>query len=155
MSIKGSKDGDIGYGRPPRSTQFKKGKSGNPRGRPKGAKSLSDRLSKALNETVTINENGTRRRLPKCEALMIQLVNKALVGDTKSIRLVLEMVGPLSEHGRQAELEASHREGADAHERLTKKLAQMSERLRAGLPLFPDETEEPETSDDAGDPQRS
>lgn len=155
MSKSGEKDHEVGYGRPPRHSQFKKGKSGNPKGRRKRAKSLIDLFLKALDEKVTINENGSRRKISKRDALAKQLVNKAVSGDNISTKLVLDIIGPLSEHRRQAELEASHRGGADAHERLTKKLAQMSERLRAGLPLFPDETGEPETSDDTGDPQRS
>jgi hypothetical protein len=131
MSKSGKKNYDVGYRRPPSKTQFKKGESGNPRGRPKGAKSLTDRLMKALSETVTVNENGSRRRIPKCDALMIQLANKALGGDIKSVRLVLEMIGPLSERGRRAELEASYREDSTARERLTKKISQISERIRA------------------------
>jgi len=91
MSKSGKKNYDVGYRRPPGNTQFKKGESGNPRGRPKGAKSLTDRLMKALSETVTVNENGSRRKIPKCDALVIQLANKALGGDIRSVRLVLEM----------------------------------------------------------------
>ena len=130
MYKKREKDYEIGYGRPP-SNQFKKGQSGNPNGRPKGAKSLSDHLMKALNEPVTINENGSRRKIPRRDALMKQLLNKALGGDIRSIKLILELVGPLSERGRQAELEASYREDSTARERLTKKINQISERIRA------------------------
>jgi hypothetical protein len=31
----------VGYGRPPLATRFRAGQSGNPRGRPKGARNLS------------------------------------------------------------------------------------------------------------------
>jgi len=141
MFKKRGKDYEIGYGRPPRN-QFKKGQSGNPNGRPKGAKSLSDHLMKALNEPVTINENGSRRKIPRRDALMKQLLNKALGGDIRSIKLILELVGPLSERGRQAELEASYREDSTARERLTKKIAMISERFRTGQPLFPEDSKE-------------
>jgi Family of unknown function (DUF5681) len=137
MSKIGRKDYEIGYGRPPKN-QFKKGQSGNPRGRPKRAKSLSDRLKKALSETVTINENGSRRKIQKSDALMIQLANKAVGGDIRSLRLVLELIGPLSEQGRQVELEASYQEKSTARETLAKKLDQMRERLDAGRPLLDD-----------------
>ena len=40
----------VGYGKPPKHTRFKKGRSGNPRGRPRGAKNLSTLLFGALNE---------------------------------------------------------------------------------------------------------
>src|SRR5258705_12313658 len=97
---------------------------------------------KALSETVTVNENGSRRKIPKCDALMIQLANKALGGDIKSVRLVLEMIGPLSKRGHRAELEASYREDSTARERLTKKIAMISERMRTGQPLFPEDSKE-------------
>jgi hypothetical protein len=87
-------------------------------------------------------------------AIAKQLVNKAVSGDNKFVKLILEMIGPSSERGRQEELEASHREGADARERVARKLQQMSERLNAGLPLVPEETEEPETSENAKDAKR-
>ena len=64
--------------------------------------------------------------------MMIQLANKGLVGDIRSLRLILEMIGPLSEWGRQVELEASYRESSTARESLAKKLDQLRERLRAG-----------------------
>ena len=43
-----ARDYEIGYGRPPKHTQFKKGQSGNPEGRPKGIKSLSTELDDEL-----------------------------------------------------------------------------------------------------------
>jgi Family of unknown function (DUF5681) len=55
-------DYEVGYGRPPRHTRFVKGQSGNPRGRPPGAKNLSSLLGEALNETVIVTENGGRRK---------------------------------------------------------------------------------------------
>ena len=41
-------DYEVGYGKPPRHTWFKKGQSGNPRGRPCGSKNLKTLLSEAL-----------------------------------------------------------------------------------------------------------
>lgn len=144
MSKRGGKDYEIGYGRPPRRSRFVKGRSGNPKGRPKGVRSLTDRFAKALDERVTINENGSRRTIPKSDAVMKQLVNKAASGDFRSIKLILEMAGPLSERGRQAELEAKYQEDSNVKEQLDRKLDQMAERLRAGLPLFPEDTKDTE-----------
>jgi hypothetical protein len=80
---------DVGYGKPPRHSQFGKGHSGNPRGRAKGSRNLSTLLDGALNERVIVSENGKRKRITKREAILKQLVNKAASGDPKSIQMLL------------------------------------------------------------------
>ncbi len=117
---------------------IKKGQSGNPSGRRKSAKSLSECFLEALDEKVTINENGIRRKITKWKALLKQLVNKAVSGDIKSIKLALEFMGALDERERLTRSEATYRDDSSARERLTKKLDQMHERLLAGRPLFDD-----------------
>jgi Family of unknown function (DUF5681) len=79
----------VGFGKPPRSTRFCKGQSGNPKGRPRGSKNLATMMEKVLKEPVVISENGKRRRITKREALIKQLVNKAIAGDPRSIKLML------------------------------------------------------------------
>jgi len=55
----------------------KRGQSGNPRGRPPGSKNLTTLLNDALNESVTIIENGRPRKISKREAMIKQLVDKS------------------------------------------------------------------------------
>jgi hypothetical protein len=54
---------EVGYGMPPRGTQFKKGISGIPKGRPKKALDFDDALLRESMAFVTINENGRPRRI--------------------------------------------------------------------------------------------
>jgi Family of unknown function (DUF5681) len=75
------KNSKIGYGKPPKHTQFVKGKSGNPKGRPKGSQNLATLLEKIIRQRVTVTENGRSREMSKAEAIFIQMVNKALRGD--------------------------------------------------------------------------
>jgi hypothetical protein len=82
----------IGYGKPPRHTRFQKGRSGNPRGRRKGARNFTTVVEEALRESVTINENGRRMTATKMEVIFKQLVNKAAKGDYRSIQLVISYV---------------------------------------------------------------
>src|SRR4051794_30287992 len=71
----------VGYCRPPEKSQFQKGNSGNPAGRPKGRQNLVTTLERTLNENVVINENGQRKTISKLDAAVKRLVNKAIEGD--------------------------------------------------------------------------
>ena len=86
------RDYEVGYGKPPRDTRFKPGRSGNPRGRPNGSKNLSTLLSEALNEPVIVIENGRRRKVAKRQAIITQLVNRSAKADLKATQIVLAML---------------------------------------------------------------
>lgn len=79
----------VGYGKPPRETRFRKGRSGNPGGRPRGSRNLATLMGEALAERVVINENGRRKKAVKIEVIVKQLVNKATQGDHRSIQLLM------------------------------------------------------------------
>ena len=81
-------DDDVGYGRPPTRNRFKKGQSGNPKGRPKGAKNFATALSTELNGRIVISENGKRRKISRREVIAKQLVNRAVTGDHKSLPIL-------------------------------------------------------------------
>jgi hypothetical protein len=79
---------EVGYGRPPKQNRFRKGQSGNPKGRPKGHLNLATVLEQEMQEAVIINENGTRRKVTKLEAACKQLANKAASGDLAALKLL-------------------------------------------------------------------
>jgi uncharacterized protein DUF5681 len=78
-------DKPVGYGAPPEATRFKKGVSGNPKGRPKGSLNVATVFTKTLRERVLINEHGQRKTVTKLEAALKQLVNKAASGDLRAL----------------------------------------------------------------------
>lgn len=85
-----NQDDDVGYCKSPRGTQFQKGQSGNPGGRPKGATDPRAALRKALSEKVVINENGERKTVTKLEAAAKQMANQAVKGDPRAANKVLD-----------------------------------------------------------------
>ena len=86
------RDYDVGYRKPPRHSRFKKGQSGNPRGRPSGSKNLSTLLSEALDEPVIVAENGKRRKISKRQAVITQLVNQSAKGDWRAAKILLDIL---------------------------------------------------------------
>jgi hypothetical protein len=85
---------EVGFGKPPRSNQFKPGESGNPAGRPRHAKNFATALEDELRAPVTVTENGKRKRISKREVIAKHLVNKAASGDLKAIPLLLSETRP-------------------------------------------------------------
>ena len=82
----------VGYGKPPRHSGFQKGRSGNPKGRPKGSKNFATLLADALDEKVQITEDGKRRRIAKRELVIKQLVNKSAAADLRAIKQLTDIV---------------------------------------------------------------
>jgi len=81
----------VGYGKPPKGTRFKKGKSGNPRGRPKGSLNLATDLTAELGEHITVREDGRPRKVSKQRALIKSLMAKALQGDVRATASLLAL----------------------------------------------------------------
>jgi hypothetical protein len=81
----------VGRGKPPRSTQFQKGRSGNPRGRPRG-RHRSIPHDHVLGRMVTIREDGAERRITAAEAFLLQLTKKGLDGCSASARSSLQVI---------------------------------------------------------------
>lgn len=85
-------DYEIGYGKPPKRNRFKKGKSGNPKGRPKGQKNFATILNAELSEKLTIKEAGKPRKVTKMEAVVKQLVTRAVNGDARAMAELIRQI---------------------------------------------------------------
>ena len=83
---------EIGYRKPPRNTRFRKGRSGNPTGRPRGSNNLDTLLGKELTERIHIRESGRRRTITKLAAIVKQQVNCALSGDRAAAKFVIDQI---------------------------------------------------------------
>ena len=85
-------DYGIGYGKPPRATQFMKGQSGNPKGRPKGTRNLKSDLLDELQERVLIREGTNSTQVSKQRAIIKRLIAKSINGDTRSMNIALNLM---------------------------------------------------------------
>lgn len=93
----------VGYGRPPQSTRFPKGTSGNPKGRPRGRRKEPP-YEAVLGQMVTVRDENGERRVTAAEAFLLHVTKRGLEGDGPAARAAMAAI----EEARAA------RGGADA-----------------------------------------
>jgi hypothetical protein len=87
----------VGYRRPPKASQFAAGKSGNPKGRPKGSRSVGAVLQDIIQQKIVVTENGKTRRIPALEVMLRRLANDAMRSDAGAIKLLLSLIDRYAE----------------------------------------------------------
>lgn len=88
---------NVGYGRPPKVSQFQKGKSGNSSGRPKQDPGIPAVFRKVSKQKVTANGPSGQQCITKLEASVTQLVNKAASGDLRAMKVFVKMASRFPE----------------------------------------------------------
>ena len=89
-----------GYKNPPKEYQFKKGKSGNPKGRPRKKQQPSsdlnldimESLHRELSKTISVQENGQHRVITKLDAIFAQLVAQSVNGKPSQQKMLLGLL---------------------------------------------------------------
>lgn len=84
------RDYPVGRGRPPQHTQFTKGQSGNPAGRPKGSRNIRTAIENELLSAATVREGGRQVKTTKLQVVLKSLISRAAHGDTKAAAVVLD-----------------------------------------------------------------
>ena len=87
-------NGKVGYKNPPLKSRFKPGRSGNPKGRPRGSRNMTTLLDEELRKPVSITEYGRSRKIPKGKAIVKRLAEKALNGDLKALVTIFALLRP-------------------------------------------------------------
>ena len=109
----GSKKGgdyEVGYKKPPKHGQFKKGQSGNPAGRRKGKVTIAGAgtvFSEVMAELIPVNDNGKRRNMSILRALFMTDVKKALKNDNAASKRVLSLILNLLDRNQPESVEDS------------------------------------------------
>ena len=91
-------DYEVGYGKPPAKNKFKKGQSGNLKGRPKKPLDLQKLFIAELKSSMTITESGKKKKVSKLEALTKSIIVHAMQGDKNYAKFVLDWIKALPKY---------------------------------------------------------
>jgi hypothetical protein len=80
----------VGYGRPPVHSQFKPGRSGNPKGRPKGSHNVAAERRKFFATKIVLPVGGKKRRVSRIAALDWKQWHQAMHGDHRAAKLTYD-----------------------------------------------------------------
>jgi Family of unknown function (DUF5681) len=122
-----SDESPVGYRRPPVHSRFKKGQSGNPRGRPNRVPDFMEDAAEILGGTVTGQAKGKPITLPAVQAMFRTLCRQALKGDNQALRRVIELMLTLEPVARDR---AKKKKAEDA--RLREAARKFDRLMRAG-----------------------
>ncbi|MEP1230771.1 MAG: DUF5681 domain-containing protein [Litorimonas sp.] len=84
---------EVGYGRPPKTRQFKPGRSGNPKGRSKGSRNMKTDLNVALKARMRVTKDGRAVSMSTQQVLIAKLIEQSLKGDIRSLSKLFDLVG--------------------------------------------------------------
>jgi hypothetical protein len=136
-----SSKNDVGYRRPPKATRFKKGRSGNPRGRPKGgSRNIGKVLLDVTRQKVSVTENGKTRQMPALEVAIRRLTNEAIQKDQSALKLLFSLME------RYADLSEAI-VAPDIDEVLAEDQEILERYLRKPSSPAPDQTEDPDNKE--------
>jgi hypothetical protein len=80
----------VGYKKPPAATRFQPGKSGNPKGRPKGGGAFDPLIFRVMEEPFVVTEGGRKLQMPAEEVILRGMRTKAMNGDVKAAKFLME-----------------------------------------------------------------
>jgi len=135
-SLTAAPEEKVGYKNPPKATRFKKGQSGNPKGRPKGRPNNVTILNDLLAEKMPARIQGKTRHVSALEAMMRRQIIKALEGDARSCKLVIEW---LSRFAKDTPEDANEATNSPSFEDLSEEDSLIMQRILAS---FAGESEE-------------
>jgi hypothetical protein len=122
-------DYQIGYGRPPPQHQFKSGRSGNPKGRPRGNPTTGDVFMKEAARLIRIKKGEDIETITKLEGIVRRLLQMALEGDVAAARLAFAVLAqPGTNDGQSASPE--HEEFGDISDDVMRRMLARFEHLR-------------------------
>jgi len=121
-------DYDVGFGKPPKGSQFKPGVSGNPKGRPKWKNDgmLTDLVGKELYRAMRINQNGERISMPALQVALRRLSRMAAEGNPKAVENMLKIA---RDHSQTVAVEEKVKFSSMPDEERAQRLRQLFERV--------------------------